>query len=267
MQDHCRSPASTTDPNCGYPIYAGSGGVCFNGPGTKSTFMIQFCCGTGDCTAAGASKRDDNSAVASSVVLRDINDNILVPQSVGDSAGEKMDIFMEDLGLNSSTVLLARSTTGAPIFKVGHEEYEDNHHAITKRDCDTFIADGAPYTKTGDVSTQIGGYICGDAVTVGITNEVSVSQTTTFSASVGDPFGVVSASVGFEVEESASQSTTYEFTPLPGQCGHVAFTPFYTCTSGTITGCEGGDQNGEVCTAKRVSDDRIDGAYSFAQTE
>ena len=93
---------------------------------------------------------------------------------------------------------------------------------------------------------QVSGFICDTTSKVTIENSMSVSHTTTFGSSVSDPFGIVSASVEFSTEESASQSYSYEFTPKEGQCGHVSFTPFFNCVGGTITGCEGGDQTGEV---------------------
>lgn len=120
-------------------------------------------------------------------------------------------------------------------------------------------------TFTGTASQQVSGYICGTTSKVTITNENSVAHTTTFGASVGDPFGVVSASTEFSTEESASQSYSYEFTPAEGQCGHVSFTPFFECVKGSIAKCKDGDQTGEVCTAKRISDKQIDGAYIFVQ--
>jgi hypothetical protein len=118
----------------------------------------------------------------------------------------------------------------------------------------------------GSVSVQVSGYICDSTSEVTITNEHSVSRTTTFGASVSDPFGIVSASVEFSTEETATQSYSYTFRPKEGQCGHVSFTPFYNCISGTIPGCEGGDAVGEVCTAKRIDNNQIDGAYLFVQT-
>lgn len=60
---------------------------------------------------------------------------------------------------------------------------------------------------------QVSGFICDSNSKVSITNENSVSRTSSFGASVGDPYGIVSASVSFSTEETASQSYTYEFTP------------------------------------------------------
>ena len=101
-----------------------------------------------------------------------------------------------------------------------------------------------------------------------ITNTQSVSETTTFGASVSDPFGIVSASIEFLIEKPAGQSWTCMYTPPGDVCSRVSWTPFFNCVSGTITGCDGGDQTGEFCTAKRLSTEQLDagGIYLFVQT-
>lgn len=236
--------------------------------------MIQFCCGTGDCTAAGAEKRDDGTLNLSSKVLRDADGNVLVPHSVGHRGTDMMDVFMEDHGLQNTTIVPSRTASGALVYRIGYpEEVQEPEDAVNdhvqKRDCDHYDPDGAPYTKTGTESYTVSGFICDSTTEVSLTNEHSVSQSTTFGSSVSDPFGIVSASISFTIEKEASQSQTYKFQPMEDQCGHVAWTPFYTCTGGTITGCDAGDQKGEVCTAKRIGDDKkfIDGAYHFVTTQ
>ncbi|KAF2718949.1 hypothetical protein K431DRAFT_305544 [Polychaeton citri CBS 116435] len=256
-----RSPAGNDQENCGYPVVANRGGVCFKAE-IKPSFMIQFCCGTGDCTAAGVEKRDDNSLVFSSVVLRDAEGDLVVPHSVGQDGIDRMPVFLEDYGVDNATITPSKTPSGALVYKIDLPQ----RTAKAKRDCDHYEPDGDPYTKTGLTSQQVGGYICGKNTRVDITNENSVSRSTTFGSSVSDPFGIVSASIEFTTEEEASQSYTYSFTPEKAMCGHVAFTPFFTCTGGTITGCDGGDQKGEVCTAKRIDKSQIDGAYHFVQT-
>ncbi|PIA92334.1 hypothetical protein CB0940_09143 [Cercospora beticola] len=252
-----RSPAGQQDPNCGEPLIVTRGGRCFKpSRAIDPTFMVQFCCGSGDCAVSGV-KRGLNTV--SSVVLRDGSGNVVVPLGVGSESGDMMDVFMEDLGLNSSSVVESTSTSGMRVFKIGQN--------LAKRDCDSFTPSGDTYTKADSVSSKIGARICGDGTMQEVTNEMSVSRSTTFGASVGDPFGIVSASTEFTTEESASQSYTYVFTPPEGQCGNVAFTATLNCLGGTITGCEGGDQTGEVCTARRISEDQVDGTYSFVITD
>jgi hypothetical protein len=278
-----RSPASTTDENCGAPIYGGKGGVCFPGD-TKATFMVQFCCGLGDCTAAGA-KRSVGSDM-SSAVFRDGDGNVVVPRAVGDHTGDKYDTFLEDHGVNSSSTIQSRSA-GVPVYKIGYDAPAVQDAPLQKRKkCNKkgFVQEGARYTKTGkslriavlparpvltydsgSESYQVSGYVCDATSRVTIENSNSVAYTTTFGLAVADPLGIVTASVDFAIEVRASQSYSYNFTPKEGQCGHVSFTPFFTCVGGKITGCEGGDVNGEVCTAKRISENQIDGAYTFVQ--
>ena len=222
--------------------------------------MVQFCCGSGDCGSAGVpfKKRDGLSADTGSVVFRDTEDNVIVPHSVGDAAGDLMDVFMEDMGLNSSIAYKTITDSGVPIWKIGY-----GTKAVEKRACDSYTPNGGEYSKTGSESMILTGRICGDGSSTSLTNENSVSQTTTFGASVSDPFGIISASTEFSFEESASQSYTYMFTPPTGQCGRVSWTPFFLCTGGTIDGCDGGPQTGEACTAKRIDDNQLDGSYSF----
>jgi hypothetical protein len=111
---------------------------------TQTSSVVQFCCGTGDCSAAGV-KRDGTyfGNTMSSMVLRDEGGSVVVPHSVGDATGDKYDIFLEDHGVNRSSAIQARSASGVPVYKIGYDA------PVEKRACDTFVQDGAPYTKTG----------------------------------------------------------------------------------------------------------------------
>ncbi|KAI8933963.1 hypothetical protein NX059_008737 [Plenodomus lindquistii] len=77
-----RSPADTTVKNCGTPIYGGRGGLYFKA-NTKSTFMAQFCHGTGDCSAAGL-KRDGGGR--GSAIFYDASGDLIAPIAVGDGS-------------------------------------------------------------------------------------------------------------------------------------------------------------------------------------
>ena len=226
--------------------------------------MVQFCCGTGDCTAAGANPKRGIGNTYTSAVIMDTAGDVVVPLEVGDLGGDMMDVFMKDYGLNNTSVRRTISGDGTPVWKIGYGAEEE----LDKRDCDTYTpAQGAPYTNTDTVSTRLTGRICGDGSMTTITNEQSVSRSTTFEASVSDPFGIISASIEFTTEMTATQSYDYTFTAPNGQCGQVVFTATLLCTSGTISGCDDGDQEGEACTANRVSDSQIDETYSFVITD
>ena len=51
-----RSPASVDEPECGLVVGAFKNGGCVKLI-MRETFLTQFCCGSGDCGAAGVSKK------------------------------------------------------------------------------------------------------------------------------------------------------------------------------------------------------------------
>jgi hypothetical protein len=99
---------------------------------------------------------------------------------------------------------------------------------------------------------------------VAISTSVTVGRSTTFSASVGDPWGVVSASTGIEFSESITNELSYTFEVLEGQTGYVAWTPQLNCVEGVLSGCDSGsDTSGEACGPNTGSDGSVVGQYSF----
>jgi hypothetical protein len=230
--------------------------------------MVQFCCGTGDCTAAGASKRGLAGTSSMSAVLKDADGNMIVPTAVWAQGQDIMDQFLHDHGLNLSTVVQTVSDAGVSIFKPVEPllSLSAAEKPVEKRDCDKFIQDGGEYTTVGSQSFRISQDFCGPDAGVTYTESVSVSHTTSFSSTVGDPFGIVSASVGFETTEETSSEVSYMFQAGEGQCGYVAFTPYYVCVKGSIEGCDAGPQSGNVCTPKLKSDGKPDGISAFVST-
>ena len=92
-----RSPAGVNEENCGVPVGSFSTGTCANVP-LKETFMMQYCCGSGDCTAAGVARRRGNGWAferrggGSGFKFYDANGNIIVSNSSGllNSATQKI---------------------------------------------------------------------------------------------------------------------------------------------------------------------------------
>lgn len=80
-----KSPAGTDIVGCGTTIGAYSQATC-SVQNLKTTFMVQFCCGSGDCDAAGAKKIRgiDYKRTASStgVLIKDKNGTIIAPVEV-----------------------------------------------------------------------------------------------------------------------------------------------------------------------------------------
>ncbi|KAL3496450.1 hypothetical protein BJX62DRAFT_232558 [Aspergillus germanicus] len=137
---------------------------------------------------------------------------------------------------------------------------------IVKRDCDTFTQTNGPYEIVGP-SHKVSDTKFGPGH-IDVSESVETSRTTSFSASIGDPFGIISESVGFEFTESHSQSLTYSFDLAEGQNGYVSWAPTMTCVDGTLSGCDGGagDETGQACTPKENGDGDVVGTFSFVNT-
>ncbi|KAL4874963.1 hypothetical protein BJY04DRAFT_224477 [Aspergillus karnatakaensis] len=137
-----------------------------------------------------------------------------------------------------------------------------NVTSVHKRDCSSFTTRQGPYTKDGGAQS-VSDPVSGPAQ-VAISASVTVGRSTTFSASVGDPYGIVSASTGVEFSESVTNELSYTFEVLEGQTGYVAWTPQLTCVEGVLSGCDSGsDTSGEVCGPRTGSDGAVVGQYSF----
>lgn len=78
---------------------------------------------------------------ASSVVLRDAEGNLVVPRSVGSGSRATLDAFLEDHGLNASSVIQERSSSGPLVFKkreivkTSIQERDNRMTSLEKRDC------------------------------------------------------------------------------------------------------------------------------------
>jgi hypothetical protein len=80
------------------------------------------------------------------MVLRDAAGDLIVPQAVGSHTGDHFDTFLEDHGLNASTMIKSRSVSGTPVYKIGSAPAAP----VEKRACDKFEQDDkGTYTKTG----------------------------------------------------------------------------------------------------------------------
>jgi hypothetical protein len=83
----------------------------------------------------------------SSMVLRDAAGDLVIPHSVGSASVDHYDAFLEDHGLNASTVIKSRSVSGTPVYKIGYAP----EAPAEKRACDTFVqGDRGTYSKTGE---------------------------------------------------------------------------------------------------------------------
>jgi hypothetical protein len=71
----------------------------------------------------------------------------------------------------------------------------------------------------------------------------------------GDPWGVISASVGVEFTKESSKTFTGTFPLQEGGSGYVVYTPYTQCYKGYFSGdCADDGQSIEVCYPEKNSD-------------
>ncbi|KAK4040839.1 hypothetical protein C8A01DRAFT_35114 [Parachaetomium inaequale] len=257
-----KSPANTDLPGCGYMIASFSQPACavLN---LEKSFMLQFCCGNGDCSAAGASKMRRSAKFGGKYGL-----------------GEPLDIEAASGGMYSLVLRDANGTeitptqVGAPPVAARREPSKPNADHPTpladrgpkaKRSCDdgSWRADDgkAEYTRPADNTQIVARGVAGPG-SVEITSTRSQSFTTSMNIGFAD---ILSLGVGFEMTESVSDSTAHSFTVLEGQSGDVGFTSYMLCTAGSGR-CNDGQVRGEICTPKVVKqgdDEVLDGIYGL----
>ncbi|KAI7088224.1 hypothetical protein KC356_g3517 [Hortaea werneckii] len=246
-----KSPADTTLQGCGYEVANFAQPACAT-LNLDTTFMVQFCCGTGDCQAAGAGikrsakfERDiASSSGGGGLYLKDVNGTVIQPVKVGEVEATA-----------SGTGEEKRDPAPESVFARSNCE-EGSWVADPNRDDYTRPADNTQVVLTGVSGPQ----------TVKITTTRSQSWTSTLGASVGieDIF-----SLGLSFEQSftkeISDSTSRSFQVQDGQTGDVGFTSYLRCSSGTAT-CNGGQVSGEVCTPYKDGSGKLAGIYGLIIT-
>ncbi|KAI7524303.1 hypothetical protein KC331_g18178, partial [Hortaea werneckii] len=181
-----KSPADTSLEGCGYMVANFAQPACAT-LDLDTTFMVQFCCGTGDCSAAGAGMkrsakfgRDSASSGGGGLYLKDVNGTVIQPVKVGEVESTA-----------GSTGEAKRSPAPESVFARSNCE-EGSWVADPNRDDYTRPADNTQVVLTGVAGPQ----------TVRITKTRSQSYTSTLGASIGieDIF-----SLGLSFEESFTE--------------------------------------------------------------
>lgn len=261
-----RTPASTDLPACGYFLTSWSQAGCYYTSIVQS-FMLQYCCGQGDCDAASpAASMADAHAQA----------------KMGNTT--ILSIPMDDLGASGAS-FGTRSIEG-----VGDFSWKRSDHTYTKRepveepkvhrrDC-TFNPTTDRTSVGGRQVRASGTQVCntqgGCALTTVATVTEGRSLSATFSLTQGT-WNAVGSSLGYTFSESKSYSVSTDYTQSQGTTGYLSYTPTLYCWSGTFSDCYATTGAGafridsnqvfdDVCTpAMRASEagDMIDGTFSF----
>ncbi|KAL8834865.1 MAG: hypothetical protein Q9170_003565 [Blastenia crenularia] len=239
-----KSPASTDEEGCGYTIGSFRNAVC-TAVALKESFMIQHCCGSGDCEAAGAGAKMirgmdyKRGLSARGVEIIGKDGKIVEPKQTGEPPQRKA---------------LADGTDSPTLFS---RDYKD-------KDCKEYVPDGEVYTRPADapqiLATGVDGGTTGSEVTISHSREVS--QSISFTAGVN--IEIISAETTMTFEESITDTKEKKWTIPAGQAGKVGFTPNLKCTKGAMT-CKDGTSSGEACTGYKEADE-IAGTYAVIAT-
>lgn len=201
--------------------------------------MIQFCCGSGDCEAAG------------------------VPWA---RSTDELDSRGSGGNWQTAELKFANGTVIEPIARGPPPKLQNERRCSGYKD-KSYNANGEPYLTTKDtmiVSASVPAEESDRTIT--ITYDQTVSRSTSFSLSLGDPWGIVSVSVGFEFSDSVSNGFQTEMTVYAGESGRVGFTPVYRCTKGTLETCDGKrTDEAETCTPW-IQNGVVQGDYRVIQT-
>ena len=261
------SPADVDQQNCGYPIASFTHSACAK-LDLHETFMVSFCCGTKDCKAAGAERRDllDDYSDEDDMVLT-VNGTVLEPLQVGYPPQEPE--------------LVAARDPPAALAPVKRAKGRCHHNWKAKKGKNSFTADSK--TRIEVLDDYSGG-------TATITKTRSQSWTHDVSVSFGLTFEDVlslGVSMGESFTKEVSDSSSYSFHAPKGQVGSVVFTPKLLCTTGEmlsnyfilsqppfshltfgdITGegtCDGGKVKGTLCSPYHPDGpNRLSGTYGL----
>ncbi|KAI0509215.1 hypothetical protein F5B22DRAFT_649263 [Xylaria bambusicola] len=239
-----KSPADLEQPGCGltqkYFQDATCGDIVLD-----NTFMVQFCCGRGDCAAAGIPNQGPGSESSLSMSRS-------AKFGRGINAGD-LELSASGGGLKSMRIAV-NGTEIKPAY-VGPPRVASNFttdaQPISKRGgvCD---GDWSPepgkedYTRPADGPQILSSVVESSEFTVEVTR--TQEWTTTIDASLGFE-DILSLGVGFSesFSESLSNSESYTFTFPEGESGYVGWTSYLRCSQGTGT-CNDEEVSGEVCT-------------------
>ena len=218
-----------------------------------SSFMLQYCCGTGDCDAASpaTSVAEANARQLqgfSSIVSLGI-ENMTAEADVGKRDFDGVEISWSK---RSPSSMSQQARNAAAKEKTAVEAPK-----VEKRDeCKTYT-ENRRYTKGEGQAKVSPTQNCNSNDGCRITIENSVTTGRQIGVSVGfDLFSVISASVEMTFTEEKTHSISNSYMQASGTRGYVSFIPTYECTEGTVSDCgDDGLQNGDViwaCTPRLI---------------
>ncbi|CZT18129.1 uncharacterized protein RCC_03969 [Ramularia collo-cygni] len=251
-----RSPAGSEYIGCGQNILTTYNALC-----TKlilrQRVMLQFCCGTGDCDAAGGgvssiSLTPEDFANTSSIASGGSGAMLFI-----NSQGE---IIQPDSESDPREQALRKRLVQSPAPEKRQEAKHGGallaNRDLFKRDC-TFTQVGDPFTAPGN-TVVIDGPVTGPAMI-----DRSVEQTVGWSSTfeVGIAFDIFSAGASFTTSESITESASITLEVQDSVTGFWVWTPILTCANGELSGdCSG---TGRACSPTKNSQGNVVGNTAF----
>ncbi|KAJ8132758.1 hypothetical protein O1611_g867 [Lasiodiplodia mahajangana] len=260
-----KSPASTTRPGCGEIQKYFHDATC----GTvnlEETFIVQFCCGIGDCAAAGIpgqpGKAERSPLLRSAKFGRGTDpEGIAFLSAAGGSGG----------GVQSLRIAV-NGTEIKPVYVGPPQLATENASSTVSRRHGGCDGDWVPYagyedyTRPADGSKIVSSSVSGP-LAVSVIHARTQEWTQTFEQSLG--FDDI-LSLGISFTESFSKSITNSQTiqyPVPeNETGYIAWTSFLRCSRG-FGSCGDRAVSGEVCTPYRdANSGELAGEFSVVQS-
>lgn len=280
-----RTPAATDLPACGYFLTSWSKAGCFYTT-LQQTFMLQYCCGQGDCDAASPASSIADAHAQALVGRTTIVSLPKIDFADGEAQSGTQDI--EGVGSvawkRSDYAYSKRVADPEPEIEKPDiiVESEIEERDIERRSCSFHktsdrTSDGGRQVRASptQVCNASGG--CSIAASATVTEGRSVSAGFSLSDSTWKTIG---ATVGYTFMESESFTSTTTYTQESGTTGYVTYIPTLYCWEGTFHGCQAhnGDHvfkidSGTVYTvcnpATRSSGSglQLDGTFSFVYVQ
>ena len=212
-------PAATTLQACGTVVGAFEHATC-QAMTFRDTFMMQSCCGSDDCKAAGVGKKMirgmdwKRTAGATGVTLTFANGSVIEPLEIGNPP---------ELNAKSK-----RAFEPAPLFVRDDPDTSDSSCTSWTPDSDLL----KDYTRPADAVQIVATGVNGG--TSGGTTTISTARTVEWSISVttGVDLEIVKAETTIEFSQSITDTKTKTWTVPAGEVGKVGFTPTLRCSQG-----------------------------------
>lgn len=223
-----KSPADTDIEGCGYPIGSFKHAACA-AVNIEKTFMVQFCCGSSDCEAAGATKRSARFNRAylegragggggGGVYLQNKDGTVIKPLKEGPPINARSLVTEQENRSVKPAALQTRKDKG-------------RCDGDWKPDSDATDKYTKPAEKTQVVATDVSGGTSGTTITITATRSQSWTNGTSFDFGIADILSL-GASISESFTEEKSDSTAKAFSVPAGQNGDVGFTAYLWCTKG-----------------------------------